>query len=105
MIAFPFRLDPTGSIASVDQDSDAEIDQQIAVGMLTRPGERITVPTFGVHDPSFNHFLLGNLQRHCVDFGPDVTIRTVQTNQLTEGREQVTINWERPDEFREVPSL
>lgn len=103
LIAFPFQLDPTGSIATVDQDSDAEIDQSIALAMLTRPGERIQVPTFGVADPAFARFAVGALQRHCDDFGPEVDITTVSTTRPAEGREEVVINWSRRDETREVP--
>lgn len=104
LISFPLRLDGSGAFASVEQGSDAEIEEQIAIGMLTRPGERITVPTFGVNDPAFNTFLPGALTRQCQDFGPDVTIKTVSINKLTEGREQVVVNWERRDGFREVPA-
>jgi hypothetical protein len=103
LIAFPFQLDPTGSIATVEQDSDAEIDQQIALAMLTRPGERVQVPTFGVADPAFAHFAAGALQRHVDDFGPEVDIVTVSTNRAFEDREEVVINWSRRDETREVP--
>lgn len=103
LISFPFQLDPTGSVASVEQDSDAEIDQQIALAMLTRPGERIQVPTFGVADPAFARFAVGALQRHCDDFGPEVDITTVSTNRAFEDREEVVINWSRRDETREVP--
>jgi hypothetical protein len=103
LISFPFQLDPTGAVATVEQDSDAEIDQQIALAMLTRPGERIQVPTFGVADPAFDRFAVGALQRHCDDFGPEVDITTVSTNRAFEDREEVVINWSRRDETREVP--
>lgn len=103
LIAFPFQLDPTGSVATVEQDGDAEIDQQIALAMLIRPGERVLTPTFGVADPAFVHFAVGSLQRHCDDFGPEVDIVTVRTDRTNEGREEVVINWTRRDETREVP--
>lgn len=106
LISFPFRLDATGSVASVEQDSDPEIDEQIAVAMLTRPGERLTVPTFGVNDPAFDGFLLSALQRHCLDFGPPVEVKAISSNRLTEGREQIVINWDRQAEgYRAVPTL
>jgi hypothetical protein len=103
MISFPFRMDPTGSIASVDQDSDAEIEEQLALAMLTRPRERITVPTFGVADPAFARFQLGALQRHCLDFGPNVVVKNIETQLLAGDREEVAISWQRRDETREVP--
>lgn len=104
LISFPPRLDGSGAFATVDQGSDAEIDEQIAVAMLTRPGERITVPTFGVNDPAFDGFLAAALSRQCTDFGPKVTVRTVSVNKLEEGREQVLIDWVRIDGYREVPA-
>lgn len=102
LISFPFRIDGTGAVASVDQDSDPEIEEQLAVAALTRPGERITVPTFGVADPAFDRFQLAALQRHCLDFGPDVVVSMVSTELLAGDREEVSIRWERRDEQREV---
>jgi hypothetical protein len=103
VISFPFALDGTGAVATVDQDSDVEVEQQLAVAVLTRPGERIVVPTFGVDDPAFVHFLTGALQRHCLDFGPDVTIIEVNRALRSDDREIVSINWSRDDETREAP--
>lgn len=103
LISFPFRLDPVGSVATVEQDGDAEIDEQIALAMLTRPGERIQVPTFGVKDPAFVGFELGALQRHLNDFGPQVEALTISITQTAEGTERAEISWRRRDEIREVP--
>lgn len=96
-MAFPFRLDSAGSVVTVEQGSDADVEQQIVLAMSTRPGERITVPTFGVADPAFNGFEQGALQRHLNDFGPDVEITTLRIDRTTEGREQVVIDWQRRD--------
>jgi phage baseplate assembly protein W len=104
LISLPLRLDDNGAIASVDQGSDAEVDEQIAIAMLTRPGERVTVPTFGVNDPAFEGFIHSALARQLVDFGPAVTIKTVSVNKLTEGREDVVIDWTRINRLREVPT-
>lgn len=103
LISFPFRLDPTGAVATVEQDGDADIAEQIALAMLTRPGERIQVPTFGVKDPAFVGFELGSLQRHLNDFGPQVEVSTVRIDQTTETTERAEISWRRRDEAREVP--
>lgn len=104
VMSFPMRLDGPGRIASVEQDSDAHVEELIAVAMLTRPGERITVPSFGVADPAFARFQLGALERHCLDFGPDVQILGVSAELVAGDREQVVINWERRDDTREVVS-
>lgn len=95
LISFPFAIDATGSIGNVEQDSDAEVEQQLAVAMLTRPGERITVPTFGTADPAFAGFALAALQRHCMDFGPDVVVTATETKLLDGDREYVTLRWAR----------
>lgn len=95
LISFPFGLDATGSIGNVEQDSDAEVEQQLAVAMLTRPGERITVPTFGTADPAFAGFALAALQRQCLDFGPDVVVTAADTKLLDGDREYISLRWER----------
>lgn len=103
LISFPFRLDPTGSVATVEQDGDAEIGEQIALAMLVHPGERIQAPTFGVRDAAFVGFELGALQRHLNDFGPQVEVTTVSVDRAASTTERVEISWRRRDETREVP--
>jgi len=92
-MSFPFRLDVTGAVASVEQNSDTWVEECIGIAMLTRPGERDQVPSFGVADPAFALFQVGSLQRHLLDFGPRVTITEVTVEQLVEGRERVVIAW------------
>lgn len=96
LIAFPFRIGPTGSLATVEQNSDTEVDQLLAVALLTAPGERDQVPTFGVADPAFSGFPRGALQRHVIDFGPQVEITEVLINPTMDGREEVVVHWVRP---------
>jgi hypothetical protein len=92
-MSFPFRLDVTGAAASVEQDSDVWIEECIAIAMLTRPGERDQVPTFGVADPAFANFQVGALQRHLLDFGPPITITEVTVERVVEGREKAVVAW------------
>lgn len=103
LISFPFRLDPTGSVATVEQDGDADIGEQIALAMLTHPGERIQVPTFGVRDAAFIGFEVGALQRHLDDFGPNVEVSSVSLSYTAADKERAEISWIRRDEVREVP--
>lgn len=97
VISFPFRLDGTGAVASVEQNSDQDVEEQIALAALTRPGERIQVPTFGIVDPAFQHFQAAALQRHLIDFGPDVEITAVTMTPDGDGRERVTVSWQRKE--------
>lgn len=95
VLSFPFRVDPSGVCATVDHGSDQEVEELIAVACLTAPGERILAPTFGVQDPTFVGFELGNLQRHVLDFGPPVVVSSVEVSRRTDDREELTINWTR----------
>ena len=104
VISFPFRLDTTGAVATVEQDSDHEIEEEIALAMLVRPGERIQCPTFGVADPAFAGFTLGALQRHLIDFGPDIRVTEVGQAVLSDGREQITVAWVRNAQPQGVPT-
>ena len=49
--SFPFTIN--GSAAVVAQDSDAEVQQNVMVLVLTDVGERLEVPEFGISDPTF----------------------------------------------------
>lgn len=95
VLSFPFRIDPSGVAATVEHGSDAEIEELLAVAALTAPGERIQAPTFGIADPAFNGFELGNLQRHVMDFGPNVTVTAVGTAKRSDDTEEMTIAWSR----------
>lgn len=95
VLSFPLRVGIDGSLATVDQGSDAYVDECIGVAMLTRPGEIILAPTFGVDDPAFAGFDAAALQRHLLDFGPDVTITNVATVVTGPDTEQVRVSWER----------
>jgi hypothetical protein len=95
LISFPFRIGGTGAIASVEQDGDAYVEERIAVALLTRPGERIQVPTFGTADPAFAGFETAALQRHLVDFGPAVRVTGTAVTYDQNGDERVTVEWER----------
>jgi hypothetical protein len=97
---FPFGLGPGGSVATVEQGSDRDFENLIAVALYTRPGERIQAPTFGIADPAFSGWEEPALRRHILDFGPPVDISTVIVSRTSDGlgdREQVTVTWKRPE--------
>ena len=52
-LTFPFRVDTSGSVDVLDQDSDEEIAQCVRVLLSTTMGERIELPDFGVASPVF----------------------------------------------------
>lgn len=99
---FPFRLGPGGSVAVVEQDSDRDVENGIAVATLTRPGERPLVPTFGIADPAFVGWEAPALARHLLDFGPavDVLSATVarRGGDIRGDREEVSVSWQRQEQ-------
>lgn len=95
LISFPFRIGGAGTVVTVEQDSDAYVEERIAQALLVRPGERIQVPTYGTADPAFVGFEASALQRHLVDFGPAVRVRAVDVDYDTDGNERVIVDWER----------
>ena len=52
-LAFPIKLAGNGALATVEQDSDADIVQSVQLLLRTRPGERRSVPGYGLADPVF----------------------------------------------------
>lgn len=95
---FPFQLGPGGTVATVEQDSDRDVENLLAVACLTHPGERTQAPTFGIADPAFTGWELPALERHVLDFGPDVAVSSVvvsRTSDVLGDREVVSISWER----------
>lgn len=53
-VALPIRLLPSGNLATVEQDSVAEVAQSVRVLLVTHPGERLQDPELGTPDPVFD---------------------------------------------------
>lgn len=51
-LAVPFQLSGTRA-ATVQDGTEDEVRQNVAVLVATRPGERLCVPQFGLPDPTF----------------------------------------------------
>lgn len=77
LIAHPFRLEPNGSVATVEDGTEEAAAEGIAVIILTRKGERDLVPDFGLTDPTFDELSLAELNVALADFGPDVIVTDV----------------------------
>lgn len=52
-LAFPIRVTGGGWLSTVDQDSQPDIVQSVALLLDTRPGERRSEPEYGLPDPVF----------------------------------------------------
>lgn len=52
-LSLPLQVSATGRMVTVEQDSPAGLRQRVALLLDTRPGERRSVPEFGMDDPLF----------------------------------------------------
>ena len=52
-LALPIAVTGSGRLATVEQDSEADLAQCVALLVDTRPGERRAEPGYGVPDPLF----------------------------------------------------
>lgn len=69
-IAFPFRITGNKEVATVPYGSDAEVEQAIAVLVLTRLGERPMEPDFGTPDPLMGEITASDIQVGLDSYGP-----------------------------------
>lgn len=53
MLQLPITIDDTGRLATHVHDSEADINQSVGLLLATRPGERRSVPDYGLPDPLF----------------------------------------------------
>jgi hypothetical protein len=98
-LSFPFRLTPTGSVATVDEGSDALVEEAIAVLCLTPIGERPMRPTYGVPDPAFAGLHVGDVQVGLDEHGPEgVTVLSVTSEPVNNSQEIADIQWTRTNE-------
>lgn len=95
VLSHPFRLGPTGSAVTVlDGSTDANVEA-IAVLALTRKGERILVPAFGITDPAFDEVDPAELNAGLATFGPeDVTVVDVTIDYPNDTTAAVRIEFE-----------
>ena len=89
--AFPFRLEPNGTIAVVEEDSDAGEAQALAILVLTRRNERALVPGYGITDPAFAGVEPTEIAAGAAAYGPDVDVAGVDVTELDEGRQLVRV--------------
>lgn len=84
-LSFPFRVDPGGHVATVTQGSDEHTAELVAHLLLTRKGERVLVPDFGITDPVFRDLDAAELQVTVETFGPERTrVRIISQQQVDE---------------------
>lgn len=98
-LSFPFRLTPTGSVATIERGSNEEIDEAIAILTLTTIGERPMRPTFGVPDPAFSGLYVGDIQVGLNAHGPQgVVVQSVTATPKNNTQAVAEIVWSRAAE-------
>lgn len=93
LMSFPFRLGPNGAVVVRPDDSTDYYAELIAQMCLTKPGERIQVPLFGVHDPTFSDIDAQEFGYKVAIFGPPVRITSVTTQFVSSTEQDVRIEF------------
>ena len=101
-IRFPFRLTPSGQIATAPYGSDQEINDAIAAIVLTDIGERPLSPGFGVTDPvglAIGDVAIdADIQSALTSYGfEDIMITDTTVLPEPGGRAAVQVEWEREE--------
>jgi hypothetical protein len=102
-IAFPFKITGASEVATVPYGSDAEVEQAIAVLVLTRLGERPMEPDFGTPDPMMGEITASDIQVGLDSYGPDDIVIASVTSSPSPHNENTSIahvDWHR----EEVPN-
>jgi hypothetical protein len=75
----PFAIGDTGSAATVEQGTVAEITQCVAMLLGTRPGTRLMVPGFGLPDPTFAGVNPTAVRALAAKYEPRATVSVTET--------------------------
>ena len=91
ILAFPFRIDETGRVAHVLQNSPEHHRQVIATLMLTGEGERDMAPSLGIAGMAFDQFARTLLERQLAEVRPAIRITETKTDFTSDDTQQVRI--------------
>lgn len=94
LISFPFRLAPNGSVVTRQDDSNEYYAEEIAQLILTRTGERVQVPSFGLNDPTFHQIDPHELALKVSMFGIPVRIANITVRQITNSEQDAIVAFE-----------
>jgi len=94
VLSYPFRIDLSGAAATVEQDTEPHLREQIAILALTRAGERALRPGFGLTDPVFDGFQPSELAAKLELFGPPVELGNIVVTPQSVDVQHVEINFE-----------
>ncbi|XBB66872.1 GPW/gp25 family protein [Nocardioides sp. WV_118_6] len=81
-LAFPLAVTRQG-LATVEQDSDADLVQSVALLLNTRPGERRSLPDYGLPDPVFGHLAHSDVVAVVGQWEPRADLESLDIAHLT----------------------
>lgn len=94
LLSFPFRLQSNGRLATVEQDSDDHVAEELAIIVLSQPGERDLVPDFGVNDPAFDTVSREQVEAQVDLFEVPAAIQDITAVTVDDTRQIITIAFE-----------
>lgn len=93
ILSYPFRLNPDGTVATVDQASDQANAEQIGVILQTIQGERPLQPGFGIPDPAFGGIQPGIVTAQVALYGPPVNVEAVDLTARTDTETDIRVSF------------
>lgn len=94
LLSIPFRLQPNGSVATVEQDTPEAAAEQIGALVLTRAGERPLQPGFGIPDPAFDGVEPVAVAAGVAEYGPPVDVVGVDVEALGDAEAIVRVRFD-----------
>lgn len=98
LLSHPFRLETSGNIATVTDDTDQAYAEGLAVLLLTRVGERVLVPGFGTADATFDEVSITEINAALADYGPPIQVTDIDITNPTDSTEAVTLAFATTDD-------
>lgn len=98
ILAYPFQLTGAGTVATVEEGTDGQLAQELAVAVLTSPDERPLLNDYGIADPAFRGFDTEALRLHVELHGPPVNIEDVAIVYLDDNTQDVVVTFTSSDE-------
>lgn len=79
VLSHPFRFNPLqpGTIATVEQGTDAQKAQEISSFVLTHKGQRPIYQGYGIEDPTFNQFDSSEAAADFATFYTNITLSSI----------------------------
>lgn len=94
ILSFPMRIQANGRLATVEQNSDDHLAEELAIICLSRPGERELVPEFGIDDPAFDEIHPDQVRAQASIFEVPVDVIDVVSDDVDDTVQDVTIYFE-----------